>query len=251
MLKPIHTEKIYKLIIDQIRSLINENQLQPGDKLPSEREIALALSVSRTSVRHAIATLVAKGLLSVQQGGGTFIADPKKQITNRQSLLEELCWNLAEQQISPVEISQSRMLLEVETVRLCAIHADESTCNNLTYLLERNRIARGEVANYESFNHDFHMAVAEGSGNVVYKLLMKTILQLMQYNMWPWAKTKTNDRNHFLEKHLDQHEAIVQAIVNHDPELASAVMQDHLSVIEGEMKTLFEVSNPKKTKELI
>jgi DNA-binding FadR family transcriptional regulator len=249
MLKPIHTEKIYKLIIDQIRSLIDENQLQPGDKLPSEREIAAALSVSRTSVRHAIATLVAKGLLSVQQGGGTFIAEPKRQIIDKQTLLEELCWNLAEQQISPVEISQSRLLLEVETVRLCALNADEATCTKLTDLLERNRIARGEAENYESFNRDFHMAVAEGSGNIVYLLLMKTILQLMQYNMWPWAKTKTNDRNQFLEKHLDQHEAIVQAIVNHDPESASAVMQDHLSVIEDEMKTLFEQSNQKNMKE--
>lgn len=249
MLKPIHTEKIYKLIIDQIRSLIDENQLQPGDKLPSEREIAAALSVSRTSVRHAIATLVAKGLLSVQQGGGTFIAEPKRQIIDKQTLLEELCWNLAEQQISPVEISQSRLLLEVETVRLCALNADEATCNNLTNLLERNRISRGETADYELFNRDFHMAVAEGSGNVVYILLMKTILQLMQYNMWPWAKTKTNDRNHFLEKHLDQHAAIVQAIVNHDPELATTVMQDHLSVIEDEMKTLFELSNLKNHKE--
>jgi|GEM_PF-3212547 DNA-binding FadR family transcriptional regulator len=251
MLKPIRTEKIYNLIIEQIRSLIDEKQLKPGDKPPSEREIALALSVSRTSVRHAIATLAAKEMLSVQQGGRTFVVNPNKQIAEKQSLLEELCWNLAEQQISPVEISHSRMLLEVETVRLCTINAVETTCNNLTYLLEINRIARGEVTNYESFNRDFQIAVAEGSGNIVYTLLMRTILQLMQYNTWPWAKTQTNDRYHFLEKHLNQHEAIVQAIVNHDPELASAVMQDHLSIIEDEMKTLFDLSNSNENKESI
>ena len=246
MLKPIRTEKLYNLIIEQIGNLIDEEELKPGDRLPPEREIAASLSVSRSSVRQAITTLVAKGLLTVQQGGGTYVAEPNEQPEIKHSLLEELCWNLAEQQISPTEISESRLLIECETARLCAIRADEATCKALEDLLDRKRLARGDKATYDELNRDLHTAIAEGSGNMVLKILMDNILQLMRSNMWPWAKNKTSKREEVLQKHLDQHEELVDAIIHHDPERARQVMYEHLSVIGDEMSLLFNQDETKK-----
>ncbi|MGH0054476.1 MAG: FadR/GntR family transcriptional regulator, partial [Sphaerochaetaceae bacterium] len=197
-------------------------------------------SVSRASVRHAIASLVAKNLLTVQQGSGTFVAMQENNDRFPASLLEELCWNLAEQQISLTEIAESRLLIECEVVRLCAIKADDAVCKKLDSLLERKRIAQGDTTSYEEMNRDLHLTIAEGSGNKVLKLLMIYILQLMKENMWPWAKSHMNSSQKLLQNHLNQHEALVAAIIAHDSQRASQVMFEHLGGITNEMSMLYE-----------
>lgn len=72
MLKPIRRKRLYQDIIEQIQLLIRDNELKPGDKLPSEREMAENLSVSRTSVREAISVMESAGLVEVLQGKGVF-----------------------------------------------------------------------------------------------------------------------------------------------------------------------------------
>jgi DNA-binding FadR family transcriptional regulator len=235
MLKPIKTDKLYILIMEQIKNLINEENLKPGDKLPPEREIAASLSVSRASVRQAISILAERGLLTVQQGSGAYIADPK----GVPHLVEELSASLAVQQISPTDIAAARYLLECETARLCALNADEACCDKLLSLLDRRRIAENRAASYEDMNHDLHLAIAEGCGNKVYQILMGNLLELMRNNMWRFAKEKSTSRLEVLNLHLDQHEALVDAICRHDSELAKKIMSEHLSDIGDEMSFLF------------
>ena len=71
--QPIKTKKIYEEIMEQIRQMIAQGDLKPGDKLPSERELADTLGVSRTSVREALTALGALGIIDVKSGEGTFI----------------------------------------------------------------------------------------------------------------------------------------------------------------------------------
>jgi len=71
--QPVRPRRIYEDIVRQIQGLIAERQLQPGDRLPSERELAELLSVSRASVREALRVLSAMGLVEVRSGDGTFV----------------------------------------------------------------------------------------------------------------------------------------------------------------------------------
>ncbi len=235
MLSPIKTDKLYMIIMDQITSMIDDENLGPGDRLPSERKIAAELSVSRVSVRQAISVLAEKGLLVVRQGGGTYVADHSK----KPEVVKDLSLQLASKQINPAHIAEVRLLLEPEIARLCAINADEETCRRIGSLLDRRRLAEGRGAAYDEMNGEFHMAIAEGSGNPVYVVVMNEINELMKNNMWRFGKQRSNSRLEVLNLHLDQHEALYGAIAAHDSELARDIMQQHIGCIESEMNKVF------------
>ena len=223
------------IIMDQITSMIDDENLGPGDRLPSERKIAAELSVSRVSVRQAISVLAEKGLLVVRQGGGTYVADHSK----KPEVVKDLSLQLASKQINPAHIAEVRLLLEPEIARLCAINADEETCRRIGSLLDRRRLAEGRGAAYDEMNGEFHMAIAEGSGNPVYVVVMNEINELMKNNMWRFGKQRSNSRLEVLNLHLDQHEALYGAIAAHDSELARDIMQQHIGCIESEMNKVF------------
>ena len=75
MYTPIRSGRLYEQIVDQIEALILNGKLKPGDKLPSETELAEQFSVSRTAVREAMKALIHKGLISSYSGRGTFVTD--------------------------------------------------------------------------------------------------------------------------------------------------------------------------------
>lgn len=234
MLEPIKTKKIYTLIMQQIQELIEEKQLKPGDRLPSERELANALTVSRASVRQAITALATKGLLSVQQGDGTYVTTP----SFRSDALVELSQQLVDQQISPNEIVETRLLVECECARLCALRATPEICQKLDALLEHNREARGDGDTLEKMNTDLHNTIAIGAQNKALLKIMSDIWALMNENMWYFLKNKTNDRTAVVEKHLHQHVEIVEAIKAHDPKRAKEKMKEHLTDIDSSLASL-------------
>jgi len=229
MLEPIKTKKIYTLIMQQIQDLIEGNQLKPGDRLPSERELATALSVSRASVRQAITALSTKGILTVQQGDGTYVTTP----TMRSDALAELSLQLVEQQISPNEIIETRILIECECARLCALRATPEFCEKLETLLEHNRESLGTSVSLEQMNTDLHNMIALGAKNKALLRIMSDIWALMNENMWYFLKNKSNDRTSEIEKHLRQHVEIVEAIKSNNPLLAQEKMREHLSDIDS------------------
>lgn len=244
-MKPIRADKIYQIIMDEISDLIDETQLKPGDRLPSERTIATRLSVSRSSVRQAISALVARGVLVVKQGDGTYVADA--MVSSNRSLLEELSVSLAKQQISPVEIAEARLFIECETTRLCAIRADEEVCDRLREIISTYEYYDSKKNSLFRINQDFHLTIAEGSGNAVLNIMMKNILELMNGNMWRWAKVQgAKNRAYSFELHQEQHKAIVAAIIDHDPDKAKQAMYDHLVNISEEMTMLFSDAQARK-----
>lgn len=234
MLEPIKTKKIYTLIMQQIQDLIEGNQLKPGDRLPSERELATALSVSRASVRQAITALSTKGILSAQQGDGTYVTTPAM----RSDALAELSQQLVEQQISPNEIIETRILIECECARLCALRATPEFCVKLEALLEHNREKLGTSGPLEQMNTDLHNMIALGAKNNALLRIMSDVWALMNENMWYFLKNKSNDRTAEIEKHLRQHVEIVEAIKANNPQLAQEKMREHLSDIDSSLTEL-------------
>ncbi|MDR1901333.1 MAG: FadR family transcriptional regulator [Treponema sp.] len=230
MLEPIKTEKLYNIIIRKITDLIDEENLKPGDKLPSERELAAALSVSRASVRQAIAALAAQGVVTIRQGGGTYVQPPKDD--QPLGLLGKF---LAGLQISPDEILEVRVIVECEAARLCAERAGESYLARLQSLLERRRFAEHRADTISAMNRDLHSAIAEGAQNKALGIIVNVIWNIMDGNMWPLLKKEGDNRRRQIELHLDQHEEIVGAICERDGEKAAAAMKRHLDDIEQEM----------------
>ncbi|MDR0718392.1 MAG: FadR family transcriptional regulator [Treponema sp.] len=233
MLKPIKTEKLYNVIMRRITEFIREQKLESGDKLPPERELAIALSVSRASVRQAITALAAQGIVTMRHGDGNYISQ-----TSENGMLELFGHFLAGAQINPDEILEVRLMLECEAARLCALRADDKHLSALRNLLERNRIQNGQEDSLSNMNKDLHSAIAEGAANSALLRIMDAVWDIMGGNMWPLLKNESNNRKRQIELHLDQHEQIVEAICARDEKKAYQEMYKHLVTIEREMDSI-------------
>jgi GntR family transcriptional repressor for pyruvate dehydrogenase complex len=233
MLKPIKTEKLYNVIMRRITEFIREQKLESGDKLPPERELAIALSVSRASVRQAITALAAQGIITMRHGDGNYISK-----TDGNGLLELFGHFLAGVQINPDEILEVRLMLECEAARLCALRADDKHLTVLRNLLERNRMQNGQEDSLSNMNKDLHSAIINGANNSALLRIMDVVWDIMGGNMWPLLKNESNNRKRQIELHLDQHEQIVEAICARDEKKAYQEMHNHLATIEKEMDSI-------------
>ena len=229
MYHPIRNEKIYMAVIRQVRSLIHDGSLAPGDRLPPERELASLFSVSRASVRQAISTLEAQGIVHIRHGDGTYILDETERV------IESFSRFLVEEQITPQEILETRKIIECEAVRLCAERASPDQVRKIQTLLERKRLAENSGASLAEMNYQLHRAIAEGSRNRGLIKVTEVLLEMMRMNMWPALKSRSEQREHRIEEHLSQHERIVEAIGRHDGPAASQAMKIHLEAIDLEM----------------
>ena len=228
----------------RITDLIKEQKLEFGDRLPPERDLAVALSVSRASVRQAITALAARGIITMRHGDGNYITDINCGTAGDNYPLELFGHILAGTQINPDEILEVRIMLECEAARLCALRAENDHLVTLQNLLERNRIRNGKKDSLSKMNKDLHSAIASGASNNALLRIMDVLWDIMGSNMWPFLKKESSDRKRQIELHLDQHERIVEAICARDEKRAYDEMYDHLVTIEREIDTI--VNEPKQ-----
>jgi GntR family transcriptional repressor for pyruvate dehydrogenase complex len=230
ILEPIRTEKLYNVIMRRITDLINEQKLEPGDRLPPERELAAALSVSRASVRQAITALSAKGILVMRQGDGNYVSNPQE----KGSPLELFSRYLADSQIDPDEILEVRILVECEAVRFSALRASDAQIANMWDIIEQKKLADRQRNSVNiNFNKALHFAIAEGAQNKALLSIIEMIWDFMGSNLWPLLKQESASQPNQRNLHWIHHEEIVKAITNRDPELAGKAMYNHLITIKG------------------
>ncbi len=231
--KPIKNEKIYKMVVEQVKLLITNGDLAPGDRLPPERELATMLNVSRASVRQAISALEILGVIKIKQGEGTYISDDAPQ----EVLLESFSRILVREQIDPLEILETRRMVECFAARLCAERITPEYLKAMFELLEENQLRRQSDKSTSEMNRAFHMAIAVGTGNSGIIRVMEVVMQLIGENMWPVLKNNSHLKNpERLERHLQQHIEIYHAIAQRDGLQAEAKMKEHLDTIQSEFE---------------
>ncbi len=231
--KPIKNEKIYKMVVEQIKLLLTEGDLMPGDQLPPERELAAMLKVSRASVRQAISALEMMGVIKSKQGEGTFISDAAPQ----EVLLESFSRILVREQIDPLDILETRRMVECFAARLCAERITPDYLKEMFDLLEKNQLKHQSEKSLSEMNKAFHMAIAIGTGNEGIIRVMEVVMQLISENMWPNLKNNSHlQYPERLERHLQQHVEIYQAIEQKNGLLAETKMKEHLDTIQSEFE---------------
>src|SRR5512135_1508422 len=160
LLKPIKAKRVSDQAYEQIRDLIFRGQCKPGDRIMPERELALALGVSRPTVREAIRRLVTMGLLEHRQGQGTFVRS-----TDSQREHNPLAAVIEGHDASLEELLAVRMGLEGQSVSLAAQRATDEDLQNLEKALEA-MLAENDAGRL-GIEEDvaFHMAIAFASRN--------------------------------------------------------------------------------------
>lgn len=230
--KPIRPKKISEEIVAQIKLLISEGELKPGERVPSERELANLLGVSRPSVREAIMVLEAMGLIESRQGGGTFV----RSLT--ETTLADPLSNLVEKNPKMLHaLAEVRMGLETWSAYLAAQRATEeeiATMRELVAEMERQAASGGWDAEVDT---RFHYAITTATHNTIQLHVLNTIHGLFHTTIMV-ALTEFYRKQGYIEMLLQHHRTILDRIAARDPEGARAAMTEHLELVRTKMQQL-------------
>jgi len=225
LLKPIKARRVSDQAYEQIRDLIFRGQLKPGDQIMPERELALALGVSRPTVREAIKKLVTMGLLEHRQGQGTFVRS-----TDSQREHNPLAAVIEGHDASLEELLEVRMGLEGQSVILAAQRATTEDIQVLQRSLEAMLAenAAGRLGIEEDVS--FHMAIAFATKNPVQVYIMKNFYDLLHFGIRENLQALWEEPSS-LPIIRRQHQGIFGAIKKHDPEAAYQAMKEHITFV--------------------
>jgi len=225
MFKSIKHTKVSDEIVNQIKSLISDGILKPGDRLPPERELVNQFGVSRPSLREALNSLVAMGFLELK-GKRTYIKSvASESVQNPLSLLIK-----ADTQ-KIFDLIEVRKAIETWGAFLAAQRATEEDIKRLENIIEDMRKAFEEGRSWEKQDADFHLGIAQATHNTIQIHMMSTIYDLLRESVARVFKDRAK-----VKKLLDHHYRIFSAIKNHSPEKARERTLEHLNYVESELK---------------
>ncbi len=211
-----------KAIISKIRDLINYKNLEPGDKLPSERMLSEKFGVSRGNLREAIQKLEYYGILKSRPQSGTFIANigPVAMM----GMLEDIL-RLDEPDFKA--LVETRILLELKTSSLAALRRTDEDLAQMKNALEAysKKVLNGEDAVQEDLL--FHLSIAKASGNRTMNTFMLIITPEIITN---FEKYHVCDENQAFVG-IQEHKEVYEAIEKQDPKLAREKMKVHFKML--------------------
>jgi GntR family transcriptional repressor for pyruvate dehydrogenase complex len=219
-------------VATELEKRILEGSLKPGDILPSERDLAVEMGVSRPSLREAIQKLVAKGMLSTQHGSGTCVTDrleahfvdPWQDMLKGHPLLHRDLLEFRQMLESQAAYLAAERALDVDIKRLDAHYAALDAAylsNDMAACIDK------DVA--------FHQAIAEAAHNVLIGHLTASLMRVIHGHV-------SNNLDHLhaqprrWEQLRAQHKAIWQAIRHHKPEAAASAARSHIEFVRQSME---------------
>ncbi|WP_040850469.1 FadR/GntR family transcriptional regulator [Planococcus halocryophilus] len=218
------------MIVEQINLLCLEKNLQPGDRLPSERDLASLLGVSRNSIREALKNLESKEFIEIRQGGGSFRAASKRDL-----LGNELRTHIDKAKAILIdEMLELRRAFEVEAAFLAAQRATPENLEAIKNVLIQMADAKNDPEKGVQADLDFHLQVAYATKNQLLIDLMATLAMRMEENIRETRKHRFTDFNRHQDT-LYEHEEIYDAIASQNSDLAKKLMSQHISRIRSEL----------------
>ncbi len=242
----IEPERIAGAIQRQVESLILRGILRPGERFPSERDLATQLDVSRPSLREALAELETEGLIETRPGAGAYVADvlgsafapPLVRLfsTHTEALFDYLSF---------------RRDLEGLAAERAAKQASDTDLKVINTIFTKMEAAHEKRSPKEeaALDADFHMAIVEASHNVVMLHMMRSMFEMLRegvfYNRQTLFGLRTTRRDL-----LNQHRAIHDALMARDPAAARAAVEAHIGFIEKEMREQVRLTRNEETAQL-
>ena len=219
---PVQTERLYEQIVNQIEQRIVAGELKVGDQLPPEKELAEQFGVSRTAVREAVKTLREKRLVEIRPGRGTFITTGAPG-SMRHSLDLIMKFGAANGSSSLVEV---REILEPEIAALAATRITDEYIAAMQQAVSIMDTALDKVDVFVEADLDFHLALAEATQNPIIPLLMDPIIDILREQ-----RKRIGLVHGGLGRGQFHHKKILEAVIQHNPQLARQAMQDHLQQV--------------------
>ena len=209
-------------VVNHVRSLIETGVLQPGDKIPPEREFARSLKISRASLRTGIGYLAAMGVMKIRHGVGTFVADGPPDFGKA-----SLSWMGALHGFQIWQMFEARIILECNLSALAAERGKEEHHAALAEEVAEMFAALASPAEYLIHGVLFHRIIAQASGNPILAAIMETVTSSM-YD----KRRKTVERATDLRESAEMHREIYRAIRARNPIEARKLMEEHLRLAQ-------------------
>jgi len=218
-------------VVNHIRSLIENGTLQPGDRLPPERDFARRLRISRASLRTGIGYLAAMGVMKVRHGVGTFVADGppefgKASLGMMGALHGFQTWQMYE----------ARIIIESNIAALAAERGKDEHHAAMAEEVAEMFAAMDSPADFLVHDLLFHRIISQASGNPILAAVIETITSALYEK-----RRKTVERATYLRESAEMHREIYRAIRNRKPEEARKLMEEHLrmaQVAQGQERPL-------------
>ena len=218
-LKPITKTRLSEAAIEQIKEMIVDRNLEPGAKLPSERELVTSFGISRASIREALRMLEIMGLAEVKPGKGVYV----KALTG--DLFMPLSSLLSSHRETLNHHFEARLLLEPAAAALAAKRASNNDIKRLKKITKifKENLKKDNLIELIRADIEFHRLIANATNNETIEVLMNTITR---YNFEGWKmslRTKERPANTVIE-----HGKILEAIASGDEKKAKSAMRSHL-----------------------
>ena len=226
--EPVATRRTFEEAVEQIAEKVKSGDLHVGDRLPSERDLAAQMRISRPTLREAVKVLAEAGVLEVRRGqsGGIFVASevvPRELLHSRQEI-----------RFSEVAgVLEARRLLEPRVAQLAAVHASDEDFAAMARTIERQReVAAGDdfLRNEDLFlglDLKFHLAMARATRNGTIVALMRSLLRQLEI-----ARDMAMHAPLVPDWTIEIHERTLAAVRSADFALIDEVMDEHLSELE-------------------
>jgi GntR family transcriptional regulator, transcriptional repressor for pyruvate dehydrogenase complex len=210
-----------EMIVDQVKLLIRDGSLKPGDRLPAERELGEKFGVSRVTVREALRGLEANGMVSIKVGarGGAFVTAPTSA-----RLSEGIIDLLSLSELTDKEVTEARQIFELGIIPVVCERATEEDITDLLAICDRGDEALAKGSYPMALSAEFHTRVASASHN-------KAIVMLAESFHGPTLRSLQHVKDDHPEMGIRgnrEHRQFVAAIKKRDVEKATAVMRTHI-----------------------
>ncbi len=230
------TPKLYQQIARTLAAAIEDGRYAPGDRLPSERELADDFGVSRPTIRDAMIALEFQGMVEARQGSGVYV-----------KAAPQIAEDAAERDVSALELVEARRLFEGEA---CALAATIITDEQLKLLDQLAADMARDVAAEDLERHEleFHLAIARATGNAAICATVEDLWRLRQQSSncaLALRRARLGGRGNF----IDEHRAIAVALRTRDPKTARQAMHKHLAQVIDDLLGLAEADALEQARE--
>lgn len=226
MFRKIKEMRRPQYVVDQILMSIHGGLIKPGEKLPSENQLAELIGVGRTSIREGLAVLRMMRVVETKVGDGTYVRRSpdlnaiKKVVDDTIKKSEEV-----------FQLQEARAAFECGTIRFAAERIDKKDIRSFEEVLNKMRQS-AEDSQYEDFvkhHKEFHLLIAKATRNAVIEKTALSFLKIMEKEGWRDLERQyfLPGTHEFLKESVEIHSAIFEALRQQDAALATELMQKH------------------------
>ena len=215
----VEPRRLYQAVADQIAGLIRTEEYRVGDRLPTERELVRLLGVSRPVIREAMIALEIAGLVEVRSGSGVYVR-------GRPSVAQLSGTDAVSSEIGPFDIFAARLAVEGEVAAAAAENATAEDLAEMAAAIEEMRVAAQAGRSTKPANQRFHLALAVAAKNPMLLKIIDVIWAEVPKRGPIWAKLDA--RRHMRPTRVAEHELILRAIAERNPDHARAAARAHL-----------------------